>query len=126
MECYHGVLSFDHSIKGYIDINREIKDFNGGKGCIEKDWGASMPSSWIWIQTNHFDEDKTSLFGSIDKIPWLSYFTGYIFGFLYKEHLYKFTTYSGAKISKLNVSKNKIEVSIGDKHHYLEIDAKRE
>ena len=127
MECYHGVLSFDHLIEGFISINGEIKDFSGGKGYMEKDWGTSMPSSWIWMQTNHFDEDRTSLFGSIAKIPWLkSYFTGYIFGFLYKGTLYKFTTYTGAKIDRLNVSNNKIEISIGNKHHYLEIDAKRE
>ena len=77
LECYHGVLSFDHSINGYVEINNEKKDFTGGKGYIEKDWGSSMPSSWIWMQTNHFDEEDISLFGSIAKIPWLgSYFTG--------------------------------------------------
>lgn len=127
MECYHGVLSFDHLIKGCININGEIKDFTGGKGFIEKDWGTSMPSSWIWMQTNHFTQDRISLFGSIAKIPWLrNYFTGYIFGFLYKDTFYKFTTYTGAKIDQLNVSKDYIKLSIEDKHHRLEINAKRE
>jgi len=127
MECYHGVLSFDHSIKGQINVNREIKDFGGGKGYMEKDWGSSMPSSWIWMQTNHFDREGISLFGSIAKIPWLrNYFTGYIFGFLFENHLYRFTTYNGAKIDRLEVSDDKIRLSIENKHHSLEIDAKRE
>lgn len=127
MECYHGVLSFDHYIKGYIDINGELKDFKEGKGFLEKDWGTSMPSSWIWMQTNHFDEPGISLFGSIANIPWLrNYFTGYLFGFLFKNNLYKFTTYNGSKINDLNVSKDYIELSIENKNHKLEINAKRE
>jgi hypothetical protein len=126
LECYHGVLSFDHSINGYVEINNEKKDFTGGKGYIEKDWGSSMPSSWIWMQTNHFDEDDISLFGSVAKIPWLgSYFTGYIFGLLYKENLYKFTTYNGAKIKKLQVTKESIEIRIADKKYELKINASR-
>ena len=75
---------------------------------MEKDWGSSMPSSWIWMQTNHFDEEEVSLFGSVAKIPWLrSYFTGYIFGFYYKGHLYRFTTYTGTKIEKLSCFREK-------------------
>ena len=71
LECYHGVLSLNHSIKRYVEINGEKKYFTGGKGYIEKDWGPSMPSSWIWMQTNHFNVESVSLFGSIAKIPWL-------------------------------------------------------
>jgi tocopherol cyclase len=126
LECYHGVLSLNHSISGYVEINEEKIDFTGGKGYIEKDWGSSMPSSWIWMQTNHFDEENLSLFGSIAKIPWLgSYFTGYIFGFLYHGELYKFTTYNGAKIQKLNVTKNNIKIILTHKYLELQIDANR-
>ncbi len=126
MECYHGVLSFDHKIEGEIDINGINIDFNGGKGYMEKDWGTSMPSSWIWMQTNHFEEEGISLFGSIAKIPWLkNYFTGYIFGLLYKNHIYKFTTYNRAKISKLEVNDSKIEIKVENKDHILEIEADR-
>jgi tocopherol cyclase len=126
MECYHGVLSFNHSISGYVEINGEKKDFTGGKGYIEKDWGSSMPSSWIWMHTNHFDEDGLSLFGSIAKIPWLgNYFTGYIFGLLYNKRLYKFTTYNGAKIKELQVTKDNIKIIIAHKNLELQIDAIR-
>jgi tocopherol cyclase len=127
MECYHGILSFNHEINGYFEINGERKDFTGGRGYCEKDWGTSMPSSWIWLQTNNFDEIDVSLFGSIAKIPWRgSFFTGYIFGFFYKKKIYRFATYTGAKISKLYVDNEQIAVIVGDKKYSLEITAKRE
>ncbi|MGB9937983.1 MAG: tocopherol cyclase family protein [Methanobacterium sp.] len=126
MECYHGVLSFDHQINGFVEINGDKKDFNGGKGYMEKDWGTSMPSSWIWMQTNHFEEDGISLFGSIANIPWLrNYFTGYIFGLLYEGNIYRFTKYNGAKINELVVDNDKIHVKIENKSYILEINAKR-
>jgi len=37
MECYHGVLSFDHAITGSLTSQAETVDFNGGSGYIEKD-----------------------------------------------------------------------------------------
>lgn len=126
MECYHAVLSFNHIIRGYIKINGVNSDLNNGRGYMEKDWGSSMPSSWIWMQTNHFEEDDVSLFGSIAKIPWLhNYFTGYIFAILYKGELYKFTTYNGAKIVDLRISDEKINVSLENKKYKLSIDADR-
>jgi tocopherol cyclase len=126
LECYHGVLSFNHSITGYVSINNDKIDFTGGKGYIEKDWGSSMPSSWIWMQTNHFDNEGISLFGSIAKIPWLgSYFTGYIFGLFYNGKIYKFTTYNRAKIENLNVTDEDIEITIYNKNYILKINALR-
>ncbi|MEI7818771.1 MAG: tocopherol cyclase family protein [bacterium] len=126
MECYHATVSFDHRISGQFQIVSKKIDFTGGKGYLEKDWGRSMPSSWIWMQTNHFDEDGVSLFGSVAKVPWLgNSFTGYIFGVLHRSQLYKFTTYTGAKITKLTVDENHIVVHIQDKQHILEITADR-
>lgn len=126
LECYHGVLSFNNAIKGYVTINNSEIDFTGGKGYIEKDWGSSMPSSWIWMQTNHFDEEGISLFGSIAKIPWLgSYFTGYIFGLVYNKNVYKFTTYNRAKIENLDVTDDDIEIRITNKKYILQINALR-
>ena len=37
MECYHGVVSLDHEIKGNLRINDRKTDFSGGQGYIEKD-----------------------------------------------------------------------------------------
>ena len=126
MECYHGILSMDHAVEGFIEINDMRTDLTGGRGYIEKDWGVSMPSSWIWMQTNHFDREGTSLSGSIAKIPWFgSYFTGYIFGFLYDKKLYKFTTYSGSKVTRLDVTDKNIRMRLENKVYNLDIDADR-
>lgn len=126
MECYHGILSMDHAIEGFIEVNGIRTDLTGGRGYIEKDWGVSMPSSWIWMQTNHFDREGISLSGSIAKIPWFgSYFTGYVFGFLYDKKLYKFTTYSGAKVTLLDVTADNIRIRLENKEYRLDIDADR-
>lgn len=126
MECYHGILSMDHAINGFLEANGIRTDLKGGRGYIEKDWGSSMPSSWIWMQTNHFDQEGISLSGSIAKIPWIgNYFTGYIFGFLYDKKLYKFTTYSRAKVTELEVTDDNIRIQLEDKAYQLEIDADR-
>ena len=36
MECYHGVLSMNHSIKGRLDFNGESLSFDNGKGYMER------------------------------------------------------------------------------------------
>lgn len=126
MECYHGILSMDHSIEGFVEINGIKINLTGGRGYIEKDWGVSMPSSWIWMQTNHFDKKGVSLSGSIAKIPWFgNYFTGYIFGLLYDKKLYEFTTYSGAKVTELDVTDNNIRIRLENNAYILDIDSDR-
>ena len=126
MECYHGILSMDHAIEGFVEVDGIRTDLWGGRGYIEKDWGVSMPSSWIWMQTNHFDRNGISLSGSIAKIPWLgNYFTGYIFGFLYDKKLYEFTTYSGAKVTELDVTEDNIRIRLENNVYRLDIDVDR-
>ena len=73
MECYHGVVSLNHDLNGEIKVNNRIFSFDNGKGYIEKDWGKSMPSSWIWIQTNNFKNSNSSIMLSVAKIPWLGF-----------------------------------------------------
>ena len=126
MECYHGILSMDHAIEGFVVDDGIKTDLGGGRGYIEKDWGVSMPSSWIWMQTNHFDRNGVSLSGSIAKIPWFGKdFTGYIFGFLYDKKLYEFTTYSGAKVTGLDVTDDNIRIQLESKEYRLDIYADR-
>jgi tocopherol cyclase len=126
MECYHDVLSFNNSIEGFFELNGRKYDFTGGKGYMEKDWGTSMPSSWIWMQTNHFGDTDTSLFGSIANIPWLGHhFIGYLFGFLLDGRIYRFTTYTGAKLKGLKLDGNRITFSIEDSQYRLEIKGER-
>ena len=95
MECYHGVLSLQHNILGQIKLNDRMIDFDGGIGYMEKDWGTSFPSSWIWLQSNHFDIANTSLMLSIAKIPWNQRsFVGLLSGLWYEGKVYRFATYT--------------------------------
>ncbi len=126
MECYHGVLSFDHRIKGVLEINGEVIDFTEGRGYCEKDWGVSMPSSWIWLQTNHFENRDISVFASIAKIPFRGRsFTGYIAGFYYKGKIYRFTTYTGAKMKNLKVDNAVVSFLLEDSKYRLEIKGRK-
>ena len=109
MECYHGILSMNHSLSGELSINGENINFNSGIGYIEKDWGRNFPQSWIWVQANHFKKRKVSLSASIAKIPLLgTRFAGFIVGLLIDDKLYRFTTYRSAKI--INIKKNSDEI----------------
>jgi len=126
MECYHGVISFDHELKGKLAINGKKVDFTGGRGYIEKDYGRSFPSYYLWGQTNHFDETGVSLMVSFAKIPWLgSYFDGFIIGVLQGDNLYRFATYTGAKIMKLKLDDKKVIIHVEDRKHKLEMEAIR-
>jgi tocopherol cyclase len=122
MECYHGVVNIHHKIKGKLVINDKEVDFTDGYGYIEKDWGRSFPKWWVWMQCNHFSEEGNSLMFSIAEIPWLnSYFTGFISFLKIKDKLYRFATYTGAKIKKLEYKDGNIEIVVQDKVHTLSI-----
>lgn len=124
MQCYHGVVSVNHTFQGRLRVYGEAVDFNGGKGYIEKDWGRSFPHSWIWMQTNHFDAAyPVSLSASVAKIPWLgSYFIGYIVGFLLDKNLYRFATYTGAQMTA-NFDEDTVWLTFKNKKHCLKIIA---
>ena len=123
MECYHGVLSFDHLIEGQLELNRKSIDFSGGRGYTEKDWGRSFPSYHIWIQTNHFNETGTSLMVSIANVPWLrKSFDGFLVGLWHDGRLYRFTTYTGAKIVTFEHDKEKVVIHVQSKRCRLEME----
>ena len=124
MECYHGVVSMNHSLEGQLEVNGKIVDFTNGKGYIEKDWGVSFPSSWIWMQSNHFDAPHAvSVMASVARIPWLgSYFIGYIVGILIDQKLYRFATYTGAMM-KADLNENSVQLAFKDRKTRLEIIA---
>jgi tocopherol cyclase len=112
--------------EGRLDIDGEAVGFDGGKGYIEKEWGASFPAAWIWFQTNHFDEDGVSLFGSVAKIPWRGgFFTGYLFALWRGGRLTPFTTYGGASVTRLAVDAERIVIDVEARRHALEIRTER-
>lgn len=126
MECYHGLVSLDHRLDGEITFNGKKMDFSNGRGYIEKDWGTSMPSSWIWMQTNHFQEAGTSFMLSVARIPWIRRtFTGFL-GFIHHNgKTITFATYTGAKISKLEYSQNTVDITLKTDKNVLEIFGKK-
>ncbi len=126
MECFHGIVSLDHSTEGTLKINGEVIDFSGGRGYIEKDWGQAFPEAWVWQQSNHFSEEGVSFTGSIAIIPWIGKaFPGFIIGFLWDKKLYKFATYTGAMTTLLEISGGTVHWIVRDKKYELEVFTKR-
>ena len=127
MQCYHGILSMNHTIQGKLDVNGKEIDFTGGRGYMEKDWGKSFPSGYIWMQTNHFSKPGISMKSSVAKIPWLgSSFIGFIAGILVHDRLIEFTTYNLTKLRKSYADESMVHIVMENRKHRLEIRAERE
>jgi hypothetical protein len=95
-------------------------NFNNGTGYIEKDWGSSMPSAWVWIQTNHFNTPNTSFMLLVARIPWIGKtFTGFLGFFLHENKVITFATYTGARLIKLENEKNQVKIEIQEKKYRL-------
>jgi tocopherol cyclase len=126
MECYHGVVSMDHGIRGGLTVNGTHRDFTGGRGYTEKDWGRSFPSAWIWMQSNHFPREGTSLTASMAVVPWIGRpFAGFTAGFLHGGRLYRFATYTGATVEDLSLTEGQVSLTIQNREHRLELTAMR-
>ncbi len=124
MQCYHGLVSKFHYVNGSVQWHGKTIEFNNGHGYIEKDWGNSFPSSWIWVQSNNFENKTISFMLSIANIPWLgTHFTGYLCTFLLDEKMYVFATYTGAKVTKKELNGSNLAITIEDKKHRLELRA---
>jgi hypothetical protein len=122
MECYHGIVSMDHTVFGQLELENEIIDFDNGRGYIEKDWGRSFPTAYVWMQTNHFTNPGVSLKASVAKIPWLgNSFVGFIIGIWIYDRLISFTTYNRSSLRKLNIDSSRIELILENKDYSLEI-----
>ena len=125
MKCYHGVVSLTHNLKGKLTVNQEVYDFTRGKGYIEKDWGSSMPSSWIWMQSNHFKAPNSSFMLSIADVPWLNKsFTGFLGFFYHNEEIYHFATYRSSKLQLEITDSNLLKITIKNRKNTFIINAR--
>ncbi len=124
MQCYHGVVSMHHNLIGNLKVEEKTYHFNGGRGYIEKDWGTSMPSSWIWMQSNSFGSGNTSFMLSVANIPWMGKsFIGFL-GFFYHDGLiHTFATYTNAKLQILQANPHRAIIHIRDKKYHYEIES---
>jgi len=126
MECYHGILSMDHTIEGTLEINGQTIDFTRGRGYIEKDWGRSFPSAYLWMQSNHFSQPGTSFKASVANIPWLgSSFVGFIAGLYFKKQLIQFTTYNKTKLLRSYADQKGVTLIMANNKYQLEVQAER-
>jgi hypothetical protein len=126
MECYHGILGFDHAVEGSLEIDGQRVDFTGGRGYIEKDWGQSFPSGWVWMQSNHFGPPGISLSASTAVIPFMgTSFIGHIVGFWHHGELHRFATYVGSKTERLVIDERHVEWTLRNRTHRLAIVAHR-
>jgi tocopherol cyclase len=127
MECNHGVVSFDHELLGELHIDGRPVSFTGGRGYLEKDWGAAFPAGYVWMQTNHFAANPgTSLTASIAIIPWRgSAFPGFIIGLWHEGRLHRFATYTRARTTHLELTDDHVDWTVVDRHHELRLRARR-
>lgn len=111
MECYHGVLSLDHGLDGWIETPAGRVHLAGGLGYLEKDWGTAFPSAYVWLQSNHFEQQGVSLVASTALIPWRrSAFRGDLVGLRLPSGpargLHRFTSYTRARTELLDVARD--------------------
>lgn len=127
MECYHGVVSMQHRLTGKLEINGEETVFDEGKGYIEKDWGRSMPSDWIWIQSNHFaNKPEASFMLSLARIPWMKgFFPGFLSFLMIGGRLYRFATYNRSTVSHVEVNDDAVHIELRNAKHTLEVHVYR-
>lgn len=127
MECNHGVISMMSNLKGTLTINNENYTFDDGKAYIEKDWGKSFPKSYIWLQSNHFNNPKTSFMFSYATIPFMKMsFKGLIVNLIYNEKEYRFATYNRTKIIQKHIESNTIDFILKKGRYKLHVYAKKE
>lgn len=114
MQCYHGLVSLHHGLRGTIKVGGSTYDAAGGVGYTEKDWGSGFPNAWIWCQSNHLtDTDQpVSLMASVASIPWLGRsFTGFLATFLFEGELHYFTTWAGAQVQTEFLESNEVRLT---------------
>jgi hypothetical protein len=127
MECYYGVISMSHQIEGTLEIDGKEVDFTGGRGFVDKDWGKSFPSAYIWMQSNHFtNTEQGALFVSVFKAPWLgTSFVSFTAGFCLDGQLYRFSSYAGDQI-KTQLGESTVFIGLKNSRYHLRIAAHRE
>lgn len=122
MECNHAILSMKHEVNGLLTVNDQSYPFKNGIGYIEKDWGSSFPTSYLWTQANDFENPDCSFFLSVATIPIsLFSFTGFICSLILNGKEYRFSTYNGSKIANFRTSSQNFNVVLKQKDMRLHI-----
>ena len=122
MQCYSQVCYMDFDLEGHINFNGSDIDLTGGRGYIEKNWGASFPYSWVWVQCNHFPSTRASLSCSLGHIPLLgTRFRGTLVGLYVENSFYAFTTMNRSK-TRVTANGTDLTLYLENKDHNLTVD----
>ena len=127
MECYHGIVSFGHSLHGTLDVEGTARDFDGGRGYLEKDWGKAFPAGYVWMHSNHIAADPdASLIASVAVIPWLrGAFRGFIVGLKHSGRLHQWATYNRSRETALTIDDSHVRWSMEGPDGTLRLSAER-
>ncbi len=126
MQCYHGILGLDHGLKGQVEVDGVLVDFDGGRGYVEKDWGKGFPEAYTWVQSNHFGRPGVCVTASVATIPWLTgSFRGFLAGLLLDGTLHQFTTYNNSAIDDLLITDRHLHLVLHNRTHRLAIEAQK-
>lgn len=127
MECNHGVISMDSFVSGQLNYNNQKLDFNQTHAYIEKDYGKSFPSKYIWIQSNHFKHASDSLMFSYAVIPFLGLkFNGLIASLYVNKKHYRFSTYNFSKVKIDHINDHLTSIVIKKRSYRLIIKTYQE
>ena len=120
MECSHGIISMNHSLRGMVILDGQKQDYTDGKGYIESDSGRSFPKWYTWVHCNAFEAD-CSIMASVARIPFYGLrFWGCICVVWLNKREYRLATYKGVKI--LRCSSGIIELKQGKYKLNISID----
>ncbi len=133
LECNHGLVSLDHRVDGRVDSGGAVLNMDGGRGYIEKDWGSSMPSAWIWCQSNSFPRPGVSLMFSLADIPWLGgSFPGFLCAALLPGpaagapgRVRVWASWNGSRVESLEAGDRCISAAISRRGERLELRMER-
>lgn len=124
MECYHGIVNVRHRIVGALRIDGMQIDFTGGTGYVEKDWGRSFPSAWVWLQGNHFEHSAACFLFSAAIIPAATgSFLGFFALLMDGGQAHMLATYNSARLRELRHDGNTVHALAQGRGGTLEVVA---
>lgn len=110
-QCNHSITSMHHWIDGSINIGNKKFYLEGALGYMEKDWGASFLSRYVWVQAN--DSNKNSLVFANASVPVLgSQATGFFAVLHFQGQEYRFSTVEASKIYAFQADKTSLMARI--------------
>lgn len=131
MECFHGVVSFGHTLAGELDIDGAPHSFRGGRGYVEKDWGRAFPAGYVWAASNHLTDlegmpNSASLMASCAIIPGLGRtFRGSIVALRSDDGVATWATWNRARDEHLRITDSHVEWAMRGPHGRLELNVER-